>query len=109
MICYNIVANMKGVMIMQDEARWEMIYNKINGFIEPDVCPWVRDESSMEGALGPLARQVYEARNRLCERMGVNPDTDPDFELLVSGFEEFSRACGELMYRYGCQDGIKAE
>ncbi len=60
-ICYNIVANMKGVMIMQDEARWEMIYNKINGFIEPDVCPWVRDESSMEGALGPLARQVYEA------------------------------------------------
>ncbi len=41
--------------------------------------------------------------------MGVNPDTDPDFELLVSGFEEFSRACGELMYRYGCQDGIKAE
>lgn len=67
------------------------------------------NDYARRSTLGPLARQVYEARNRLCERMGVNPDTDPDFELLVSGFEEFSRACGELMYRYGCQDGIKAE
>ena len=32
---------------MDTNKRWEMIYNKINGFIEPDVCPWVRDESSM--------------------------------------------------------------
>lgn len=94
---------------MQDEARWELIYNQINGFTEPDVCPWVRDESSMEGALGPLVKQAYEARSRLCERMGLNPDNDPDFELLVCGFEAFSRACGELMYRYGYQDGLKAE
>ncbi len=63
---------------MQDEARWEMIYNKINGFIEPDVCPWVRDESSMEGALGPLARQVYEAQPPVRED-GGEPGYRPGF------------------------------
>lgn len=89
---------------MQDEKRWEFIYNQINGLNEPDVCGWVKDESSMDGELGPLMEQVYQARDRLCERTGLNPDSDPDFELMISGFEKISRICGKLMYRYGCQD-----
>ena len=94
---------------MQDGARWEFIYNQINGINEPDVCGWVKDESSADGALGPLVEQVYEARNRLCERTGLDPDTDPDFEQLMKGFEDLSRACGKLMYHYGCQDGADAK
>ena len=90
---------------MQCRERWEFIYNQINGLNEPDVCEWVKDESSMEGALGPLAEQIYQARNRLCERLGADPDADPDVMCLVGGLEDFSRACGRLMYRYGCQDG----
>ena len=89
---------------MQEE-RWEMIYNQINGMNEPDVCEWVKDESSMDGALGPLIEQTYEARNRLCKRLGTDPE-DPDMELLVGGFEDFARACGKLMYHYGYLDGI---
>lgn len=93
----------------KDTERWEFIYNKINGLSEPDVCEWARDESSMAGALGPLIEQAYEARNRLCEKTGLDPDADPDFEQLIRGFEEVSRTCGKLMYRYGYQDGINAK
>lgn len=93
---------------MKDNARWEFIYNQINGLNEADVCEWVRDESSMGGALGPLTEQIYQARDRLCERTGLDPDRDPDIALLISGYEALSRACGRLMYRYGYQDGAYA-
>lgn len=90
---------------MQIGARWEYIYDQINGLNEPDVCQWVKDESSMDGELGPLAEQIYQARNRLCERLGADPETDPDIELFINGFEDFARTCGRLMYYYGRQDG----
>ena len=89
---------------MQTNERWEFIYNQINGINESDVCEWVKDESSPEGEIGPLTDQIYEARNRICDRTGLNPDSDPDLELLFSGFEKLSRVCGKLMYHYGRQD-----
>lgn len=92
---------------MQDNGRWEFIYDQINGLNEPDVCEWVTDEFSMEGALGPLVERIYEARSRLRERPGLAPDTNPDFELLIRGLEDLSRACRRLMYRYGYQDGAR--
>lgn len=59
----------------------------------------------MDGALGPLVEQVYGARDRICEKMGLGPDADPDLETLLRGFEAISRACGRRMYQYGYQDG----
>lgn len=94
---------------MRDGERWEFIYDRINGLNEPDVCQWVKDESGMEGVLGPLIEEVYEARDRLCGKMGLDPDADPDLERLLHGFEAISRACGKLMYHYGYQDGIAAK
>lgn len=94
---------------MEVASRWEFIYDSINGINEPGVCEWVKDESAEDGELGPLIEQIYGARNRLCEKTGLNPDTDEDFEQLISGFERLSRACGKLMYYYGCQDGIRTE
>ena len=91
---------------MQDKERWKFIYDQINGMNEPDVCEWVKDESPITETLGPLIEQAYEARNRICGRLGADPETDPDIELLVSGFEHFARACGKLMYHYGYLDGI---
>lgn len=90
---------------MQEEERWEIVYNQINGAYVPGVCEGVQDETTAEGVLSPLVEQAYEARNRLSERLGVEPDGDPDFEALVSGFEALSRACGKLMYQYGYRDG----
>lgn len=91
---------------MQDGTRWEFIYNQINGLNEPDVCEWVKDESTPEGVLGPLIQQIYEARSRLGERLGADPAADEDLERLASGFEALSRACGKMMYHYGYQAGV---
>lgn len=93
---------------MTSEARWELIYNQINGAYIPGISQGVPDETCMDGVLVPLVEQAYEARNRLAERLGVDPAFDPDFELLVCGFEGLSRACAKLMYYYGYQDGTNA-
>lgn len=90
---------------MVGEERWKLIYDQINGMHELDICEGVKDESSMDGMLGPFIEQAYGARNRICDRLGIDPE-DPDMELLVSGFEGFARACGKLMYRYGYLNGI---
>ena len=92
---------------MNDEERWEFIYDQINGLNEADVCEWAKDETAEGGALALLVEQIYGARNRLCKRLGADPDTDKDFGLLVSGFEGVSRTCGKLMYHYGYQDGVQ--
>lgn len=80
--------------MMKFEERWEFIYNQINGMLEPDVCEWVKDETAEGGELGPLVAQIYGARDRLGERLGVDPAVDEDFELLIGGFEDFARVCG---------------
>lgn len=90
---------------MQVKKRWEIIYNQINGAYIPGVCEGIRDETSAGGELAPLVEQAYAARDRLGERLGVDPAGDPDLEALVSGFEEMSRVCGKLMYHRGYQDG----
>lgn len=90
---------------MQNEIRWELIYNQINGALAPDVCEGVKDETSEGGELALLIEQIYGARDRISERVGVDPASDEDFEQFVGGFEEFARVCGKLMYRYGYQDG----
>ena len=91
---------------MQEGMRWKFIYDQINGMLEPDVCQWVRDESSMQEEISPLVEQIYEARNRLCERLGTGLEADEDLDRLVRGFEELSRICGKLMYHYCYLDGV---
>lgn len=91
---------------MKDGIRWKFIYDQINGALAPDVCEWVKDETSEDGELASLIKEIYEARNRISDRVGVDPAGDEDFEQLVGGFEEFSQVCGKLMYRYGYQDGV---
>lgn len=94
---------------MQVLGRWEFIYDQINGALEPDVCEWVKDESTKDGEVGPIIERVYDARNRLAERLGIDAGDDEDLEELVSGFEDFARVCGKLMYHYGYQDGVNAK
>lgn len=102
----NMEEEIERIFAIEPPIRWEFIYNQINGLNESDICQWVKDESSMDGEIGPLVEQIYEARNRLCERTGLDPDTDPDFCLFLSGAEDLARVCGKLMYHYGYLDGI---
>lgn len=95
------------MLAVQKEERWEIIYNQINGAYIPGVCEGIRDETSAGGEIAPLVEQAYAARDRLSERLGVDPAGDPDFEALVSGFEEMSRVCGKLMYHCCYQDGAR--
>lgn len=94
---------------MEKDLRWEIIYDQINGMYVTKGCEGVRDETSEMGALCPLIEQAYAARDRLAMRLGIDPTFDRDFELLTSGFEDFSRACGKLMYHYGYIDGTNAK
>jgi len=93
---------------MHITQRWEDIYNQINGAYIPGVCEGIGDETAEEGVLTPLIEMAYAARDRLAGRLGTDPGTDSDFEQLVSGFEDLSRACGRLMYFYGYRDGQRA-
>lgn len=92
---------------MEGFQRWEIIYDKINGVLVSGVCDEISDETSEKGALTPFIEKAYGARNRLSDRLGIDPACDHDFDLLVSGFEGLSRACAKLMYHYGYQDGSR--
>lgn len=90
--------------ILEQEERWELIYEKINGEYVMDFCTEVRDEMS-GGEIGPLIQQFYLARNRIAARLGLDPALDRDFTQLTDAMECYARTCGKLMYRYGRQDG----
>lgn len=57
-----------------------------------------------EYADGALCRQLYEqivdARDRLCERFGIDPD-DRDLDIILSSYEEINQIFGIKMYQYG--------
>lgn len=94
---------------LKGEERWERIYNKINGEYDPCLCEDVKDEVAEDGVLGPLIQQIYQARNHIAERLGVDPVLDSDFDRMTDGLEGYVRACGKLMYHYGYQDGANAK
>ena len=91
--------------VLLKEERWEIIFSKMNGEYVLDFCEEVKDEFEKDGTLGPLVQQVYQARDRIADRLGVNADCDKDLALLIEGAEDFARTCGKLMYRYGYSDG----
>lgn len=93
--------------ILRQEERWELIYEKIDGLYIPIILEeeGIKDELSAGGVLGLLHRQIYQARNRIAGRLGIDPNRDRDFDQLIDGFEAFSRTCGKLMYQYGYRDG----
>lgn len=94
--------------ILKNEERWERIYNKINGEYDPYLCAEMKDEVSEGGMLGPLGQQIYQARDRIAERLNIDPALDADFNLLIEGIESYGRASGKLMYQYGYQDRANA-
>lgn len=94
------------IFAIEPPMRWKIIYDQINGWNESDVCEWARDESSLDGEIGPLTERIYQAHSRICERTGLDPDTDPDLCLFLRCVEDLARVCGKLMYYYGYQDGM---
>lgn len=48
-----------------------------------------------------LYSQIYAARERLCDRLGL--EEDPDVEILLDSFFEINRELCLKMFRYGQQ------
>lgn len=46
-------------------------------------------------------KRVYEAKRRLCERLGV--DEDPDVERIIDSMFTITRVVGEKMFEYGAE------
>ena len=46
-------------------------------------------------------KQVYAANRRLCERLGVDEDTD--VEMIIDSMFAITRAVGEKMFEYGVE------
>jgi len=47
-----------------------------------------------------LYEQILDARNRLCERFGIDPE-DRDLDIILSSYEEINQIFGIKMYQYG--------
>lgn len=87
-----------------DEERRELVFNQINGFLEPDSVDGVKDESDCDRDIGKAVDRIYSAKARLCLHSGIDPDRDDDLNEMMDAFEDLCYQCGMLMYNYGWYD-----
>lgn len=75
------------------------IYRNITGQLVP-----VEDEFADGKPCGLLYERVTDARERLCERTGIDFE-DADILAIISGMEEIAEICALKMYHYALQWG----
>lgn len=82
----------------------ELIYNFINGFYDENVVA-PPDNMCLEDAFADgtecnkLLEKMYQAKLRLCEKIGVNEDVD--VEIIFDSMEEIMKIISLKMYYYG--------
>lgn len=87
----------------------EQIFEKMNGFLtegkpHSKEVAGIEDEFSEEKECGHLYDEVYEAKRRVCMRLGK--EEDRDVEDILNGMEKIARLVSMKMYEYG-RDGLK--
>jgi hypothetical protein len=88
----------------------EMIYQVMNGDISLDSVKLleglqVEDEFAEGKECGRLYSEVYEAKQRLLERLEESEDAD--IETIISNMEAISKILSLRMYDYGLMGNIK--
>lgn len=83
------------------QAEW--IYYTMMGEMEIRF-PGVEDEFAEGTRCEGLYREIFEANMRLCERLGMEEDSD--VELIISNFFTMNRELCLRMYRYGIRGGM---
>ena len=78
----------------------EYIYETLLGE-RVDPCPGIENAFSDGMRCAELYEEIYQAKMRLCERLGT--EEDPDVELLISNFFDITRELSMKMFRYGQQ------
>lgn len=86
-------------------TRDELVFHKLNGFINSEDAPEIPDETRPGGKLEWCIEQIYEARKQLCEKNDISFEDDPDLEKIIDLYEALCHKIGLLMYQYGFQDG----
>ncbi len=80
-----------------------MIYNLMNGLWEDELYPveeskLVRNEF-LGGEMSQWSEDLYEAKDRIYDKLGVNDD--PDIEKMLDRFEKITEQLCYKMYDYG--------
>lgn len=80
----------------------EEIYGQMTGCGEY----YIRDEFESGGICEKLYGEVYNARERLAERTGIDFE-DADVMSIVTNLEEIAKVCSYKMYDYGVMNADK--
>lgn len=85
-------------------ANGELIYNLMTGLYNLQAVQFpesaiVEDEFQEGKPCELLYGRMYDARERLCERLGV--EEDEDIETIINSMEDIARILALKMYEYG--------
>lgn len=89
---------------MNIEELREQIYNQMNGMyveecIPEDVKGIVQDEFTDGSACDTAYKMVYEAKQRLNDRLGT--DEDKDIEIIIDNMFQICKQLSMKMFDYG--------
>ena len=85
-----------------DEKYMDIVYDLLNGTrIRQPGDPEVENLFAIGRECAQLYDQVYAANLRLCQRLGVEEDSD--VELLINSLLRIGELLGKRMFRYGAE------
>lgn len=78
----------------------QLVYARVMGYDEQPCQDLPVENLFAEGApCDRLYEQIYDAKLRICQRLGA--DEDNDIELILDSFDQITRLVAEKMFHYG--------
>lgn len=85
------------------------VYEKMSGLLRDGYTQFPELESIedefLDGYLCDLSDQLYDAKDRLYDKLGV--DDDPDIEIMLECFDKITEALCSKMYDYGAKFALE--
>lgn len=89
-----------------ERELWEQVYESMASHVlEEYRVPGVEDAFAKDAFCMQKYRQMRDAYDRLCERLGV-VDEDKDVECIIQCYMEIQRELCKRMFFYGQQTGF---
>ena len=83
------------------KQRYEFLYGTVTGTLRSEyMLPGIRNEYAPGGACFEAMADIFSARDRIKERLGVE-DVDDDLELMLDSFAHIENVLCEKMFFYG--------
>lgn len=85
------------------ESFIEDIYDTMIGELIPELCiPGIYNEFEEGAPCERLYEKVYEAKCRICDRMGISGE-DPDVETIINNMFDIQKILCKKMFEYGVE------